>query len=287
MQASNTQSVFKCFCEIGQLGHNTAYLMQTPHVPVTAHALLEAYNHYLDWYNRIPAALRLGANYTPSVFIAHIYYHCAIMLLFRPYVRLRIRGSTIVPRDVCTDAADAVQTLLRSYAQLYTLRYAPSFLPYFTLISSTMRLVTAATEAGRSPLAGASPGELLDDVRRVIATVPLDFGDLAIALAHANAQGGVLWPELSPGASEALEQGISDLTEMMPLNQAAQQALQVLQHLHALWNNHPAATAKAEAEAGAQRKARPTPAFGPELRLQAQLQVASGISLEDAGFAMF
>ncbi|KAK8118367.1 uncharacterized protein PG998_002993 [Apiospora kogelbergensis] len=288
MVVSNTQSVFKCFCEISQLGHSTAYLMQTPHVLVTAHALLEAYNHYLDWYNGIPEALRLGANYTPSVFVVHIYYHCAIMLLFRPYIRLRIKGSTVVPRDVCTDAADAVRALLRSYTQLYTLRHTPSFLPYLTLISSTMHLAAATAEASGNPLAGASSDELLDDVRRVIATVPLDFGDLASALAHMNAQGGVLRPELSPGVTESLEQGISDLTEMMPFNQAAKQALHALQHLHALWNNDPAATAEAEAEteAGAQRKAKPTPAFGSEFHLQAQLALASGVSLEDAGFTM-
>ena len=92
MQVSNTQSVFNCFCEINELGHNVAYLLQTPHVPVTGQVLLDAYNHYLDWYNGIPTALRLGINYTPSVFIVHIYYQCAIMLLFRPYIRLRIKG---------------------------------------------------------------------------------------------------------------------------------------------------------------------------------------------------
>ncbi|KAK7928806.1 hypothetical protein PG985_005804 [Apiospora marii] len=270
MQASNTQSVFKCFCEISQLGHSTAYLMQTPNVPVMAHALLEAYNHYLDWYNGIPEALRLGANYTPSVFVVHIYYHCAIMLLSA--------RSTVVPRDVCTEAADAVRALLRSYTQLYTLRYTPSFLPYLTLISSTMRLAAATAEASQSPLAGASSDELLDDVRRVIATVPLDLGDLASALAHTNAQGGVLRPEFNPDVTESLEQGISDLTEMMLFNLDAKQAL------HALWNNDPAATA--EAEAGAQRKSKPTPAFGSEFHLQAQLALASGVSLEDAGFTM-
>ncbi|KAK6857754.1 hypothetical protein PG995_005453 [Apiospora arundinis] len=277
MQASNTQSVFKCFCEISELCHGVAYLLQTPHVPVTGQALLDAYNHYLDWYNGIPAALRLGINYTPSVFVVHIYYRCAIMLLFRPYIRLRIKGSSIVPRDICTEAADAVGGLLRSYSQLYTLRHAPSFLPYLTLISATMHLTAATVEASGSLFAGASSSMLLDDVRRVIATVPLDFADLASVITHMNAQGSVLRPVLNPGVTESLEQGISDLTEMMPFNQSAKEALHTLQQLHALWTNDTTAEIRREAQ----------PVFGSEFHLLAKLTLASGVSLEDAGFTMF
>ena len=54
-----------------------------------------------------------------------MYYHFAILLLFRPLVKLRIIGSYVIPRDVCVQAADAIQGPLRSYAQLYTLKRTP------------------------------------------------------------------------------------------------------------------------------------------------------------------
>src|SRR3954471_24456523 len=77
-----------------------------------------------------------------------MYYHFAILLLFRPLIKLRIIGSSITPKDVCAQAADAISGLLRSYSQLYTLRRTPSFVPYFVLTSSIMHLAIGATFSG-------------------------------------------------------------------------------------------------------------------------------------------
>jgi hypothetical protein len=71
-----------------------------------------------------------------------MYYHYAILLLFRPFIKLDIVGSGVSPRDVCGQAADAISTLVNSYSQLYTLRRTPSFVPYFVLTSSITHLVT-------------------------------------------------------------------------------------------------------------------------------------------------
>ena len=71
-----------------------------------------------------------------------MYYHYAILLLFRPFIKLQIIGSGVSPRDVCSQAADAISALVYSYDQLYTLRRTPSFVPYFVLASSITHLVT-------------------------------------------------------------------------------------------------------------------------------------------------
>ena len=70
-----------------------------------------------------------------------MYYHYAILLLFRPFIKLHIMGSGVSPRDVCSQAADAISALVYSYDQLYTLRRTPSFVPYFVLASSITHLV--------------------------------------------------------------------------------------------------------------------------------------------------
>jgi len=77
-----------------------------------------------------------------------MYYHFAILLLFRPFIKLDIIGSGVSPRDVCNQAADAIATLVKSYSQLYTLRRTPSFVPYFVLTSSITHLVTLGTAGG-------------------------------------------------------------------------------------------------------------------------------------------
>lgn len=77
-----------------------------------------------------------------------MYYHYAILILFRPFIKLDIVGSGVSPRDVCSQAADAITTLVKSYSQLYTLRRTPSFVPYFVLTSSIAHLVTVGNSRG-------------------------------------------------------------------------------------------------------------------------------------------
>lgn len=77
-----------------------------------------------------------------------MYYHFAILLLFRPFIKLDIVGSGVSPRDVCIQAAEAITSLVNSYDQLYTLRRTPSFVPYFVLTSSITHLVAHGTGPG-------------------------------------------------------------------------------------------------------------------------------------------
>jgi hypothetical protein len=77
-----------------------------------------------------------------------MYYHFAILMLFRPFIKLEIVGSGVLPRDVCAQAADAIMALIKSYAQLYTLRRTPSFVPYIVLTSSITQLVVFGTGRG-------------------------------------------------------------------------------------------------------------------------------------------
>ena len=77
-----------------------------------------------------------------------MYYHFAILLLFRPFIKLDIIGSGVSPRDVCNQAADAIAALVNSYSQLYTLLRTPSFVPYFVLSASITHLVTLGTMGG-------------------------------------------------------------------------------------------------------------------------------------------
>ncbi|QSZ37054.1 hypothetical protein DSL72_009146 [Monilinia vaccinii-corymbosi] len=141
-QRSNIRTVFATFCELSEIVHQSLYLFYAPCSSFTSKLLLQVYTRYLRWYASIPAALRLGHNFTPAVLFSHMYYHYAILLLFRPFIKLSLVGSGVSPRDVCTQAADAISALARSYAQLYTLRRTPSFLPHVILASSIMHLVT-------------------------------------------------------------------------------------------------------------------------------------------------
>ncbi|KAG0645139.1 Nitrogen assimilation transcription factor nirA [Hyphodiscus hymeniophilus] len=147
-QPSNVRSVYISFCELSEIVHHALYVFYTPGTQLTSKSLLDVYTQYLNWYDVIPEALRLGQNFTPAVLFAHMYYHFAILLLFRPFIKLEIAGSSVSPRDVCNQAADAISALVRSYSQLYTLHRTPSFVPYFVLTSTITHLVTLGTVGG-------------------------------------------------------------------------------------------------------------------------------------------
>jgi hypothetical protein len=76
-----------------------------------------------------------------------MHYHFAILLLFRPFLHLRFNNSRVSPRDVCSQAADAIVTLVRSYDQLYTLKRTPSFVPYIVLACSIVHLTRASNSS--------------------------------------------------------------------------------------------------------------------------------------------
>lgn len=69
-----------------------------------------------------------------------MYYHFAILMLFRPFIKLRFIGSGTSPSSVCEQAASAITALVRSYDQLYTLQRTPSFVPYIVLAAGTAHL---------------------------------------------------------------------------------------------------------------------------------------------------
>ncbi|KAG5655633.1 hypothetical protein KAF25_009132 [Fusarium avenaceum] len=127
-----------------------------------------------------------------------IYYHFAILLLFQHFVTLPIIGSEISPRDICLQATNAIQGFLTTYSQLYTLKWAPSFMPYFALASSLMHLALMAQTAQINNLD---------------------------TLARTNSH-----------LSEAVNQGIARLIEMKPYHQVAEQGLQLIYYITKKWN---------------------------------------------------
>jgi hypothetical protein len=90
-----------------------------------------------------------------------MYYHFAILLLFRQFWNLNIFESSTFPRTVCSEAAQNIFVLIRSYKDLYTLRRTPSFAPYI-ILTATLAYVAdmkyAQTENGMAPLTYGSQG---------------------------------------------------------------------------------------------------------------------------------
>lgn len=69
-QPSNVRSVYKCFCELSELVHESLYILHSPGRLLTSRDLINIYTDFLNWYDNIPEVLRLGHNFTPAVLFA-------------------------------------------------------------------------------------------------------------------------------------------------------------------------------------------------------------------------
>ncbi|KAH7333527.1 fungal-specific transcription factor domain-containing protein [Rhexocercosporidium sp. MPI-PUGE-AT-0058] len=159
-QPSNLRSVYETFCELSEIVHRALYTLHTPSSNTISKPLLNTYSQYILWYDKIPDALRLGYNFTPAVLFAHLYYHFAILILFRPFVRPGITTADVSPRHVCTQAANAISAIIRSYSNLYTLRRTPSFVPYVVFSSSIFHLAIVREDQ----LSTHSRGQLIQSI---------------------------------------------------------------------------------------------------------------------------
>ncbi|KAG8409417.1 hypothetical protein J3459_017520 [Metarhizium acridum] len=120
--------------------------------------MLRLYTKYLVWYDKLPETLRLGRNFTPYVLFVHMYYHFTIILLFWPFKGLEILGTALLPRNICAEAADAIGSLVKSYARLYTLQRTPSFVPYFVLTAAIVHLASNISITYASPITAEREG---------------------------------------------------------------------------------------------------------------------------------
>lgn len=126
-----------------------------------------------------------------------MYYHFTLLELFRSTALLKIANGTINPREICLQAADAIQSLVHIYSQLYSLHLAPSFVSHFILASTSMHV-------------------LLDTGRQ-------DLMDSGAKQEEIDAAG--------PAVSETIKTSIIHLTSMALSQNSAKKALQTLESL--------------------------------------------------------
>lgn len=70
-----------------------------------------------------------------------MFYHCAILLLFRPFIHFSFTSSSMSPHEICFPAAVNLTTLIRSYCQLHAVRRTPIFTAYVVLSSAIIALI--------------------------------------------------------------------------------------------------------------------------------------------------
>ena len=82
-----------------------------------------------------------------------MYYHTVVLHLFRPFLKVDLLDSSVSPRDICTQSAESVSSLVARYRNYYGLRRVCVILAHIILSSCTVHLLNLATPSATHSLA--------------------------------------------------------------------------------------------------------------------------------------
>lgn len=74
-----------------------------------------------------------------------MYYHTAVLLLFRPFLKATIDYSDVVPRDVCREAANMISDLWQEHHSVYGLSGIYMFQVHCLLTACTIHIINVPT----------------------------------------------------------------------------------------------------------------------------------------------
>ncbi|KAH7025325.1 fungal-specific transcription factor domain-containing protein [Macrophomina phaseolina] len=134
---------------------NAITMFFAPSRTITGSLLLEEYNKYTQWSAKLPAAVTSVEKAPPHVISLHMYYHAAVLLLFRPFLNARFAESNLSPREVCRQAANTVSTLFAHHLQLYGLNGILTFQIHCLLSACTIHMIKLPSISAADHLAAA------------------------------------------------------------------------------------------------------------------------------------
>jgi hypothetical protein len=128
---------FRQCAALSKIVNSTLLTFYAPSQIIKGSLLLDEYAKYLHWYKKLPPTVSSTENAPAHVLslqyvlvaptsrasLTHfysMYYHVAVLLLFRPFLRARFPGAPEVnPADICRQAATAISNLFAKHMSLY------------------------------------------------------------------------------------------------------------------------------------------------------------------------
>ncbi|KAF9629822.1 hypothetical protein BFW01_g3 [Lasiodiplodia theobromae] len=87
--------------------------------------------------------------------MSRMYYHAAILLLFRPFLKARFTESNVSPREVCRQSANTISYLFEKHRQLFGLDGIFTFQLHCLLTACTIHIIKLPSISATSHLAAA------------------------------------------------------------------------------------------------------------------------------------
>lgn len=84
-----------------------------------------------------------------------MYYHAAVLLLFRPFLKAKFTESDISPREVCRQSANAISDIFAQHRRLYDLVGIYTFQVHCLLTACTIHIINVPTISSTNYLTAA------------------------------------------------------------------------------------------------------------------------------------
>ncbi|KAK5201702.1 hypothetical protein LTR16_001762 [Cryomyces antarcticus] len=152
---SNRSTTFNQVAALSKIVNSTLQLFFAPTVALCGNKLLEEYAKYTSWYKALPSIVSTIDDGTPHVLCLHMYYHAAVLLLFRPFLKATFTKSPVSPREVCRQSADAISKIFAQHRRLYDLAGIYTFQVHCLLTACTIHIINVPALSSTSYLTAA------------------------------------------------------------------------------------------------------------------------------------
>ncbi|KAI9785682.1 MAG: hypothetical protein M1839_008699 [Geoglossum umbratile] len=144
-QPSVVQAMMHYFSDLVLIMNDTLNAFYAPRIRMTSKSLCGFYSRCTAWYDALPKVLLPAKTPSPSVLMLSMAYHNFIIHLFRPFLKVRLLGSTLSPQAACTKSAGEISRLMTTYRDMYGLRRIVVLSAHIILSASTIHLVDFPT----------------------------------------------------------------------------------------------------------------------------------------------
>lgn len=136
-----SSSTFREVVSLCIIVNSTLTLFFSPAKEISGSLLLNEYRKYIKWRENLPSTIAATHDAPPHILCAHLLWHSAVLLLFRPFLKAKIIDSQVLPQEICRQSANAISELFGRHKALYNLQGIYSFQVQCLLTACTIHII--------------------------------------------------------------------------------------------------------------------------------------------------
>ncbi|TKA71016.1 hypothetical protein B0A55_06034 [Friedmanniomyces simplex] len=145
-QAARPTLFIECRSRLSELASDMVNTFYAPRERFTSRRLAAAYAQYQEWHHNLPEAFRLENTALPHVLVLHMYYNACVLHLFRPYIKLDLRGAGLYPHETCTHCANEISSIMNALRAISGLRRVSLTVCSWIMTASTIHLLNLPSD---------------------------------------------------------------------------------------------------------------------------------------------